>query len=354
VSSQKDAKWIDLFLDIIETAYLGSDFQYEKQTFRLQPTLVQPADFYRRTFGSSLTSYESLLKALDPVFKSLASSEVYRVRTGWIAQGLKGYNGRRIRRIVVGKDIFLIPDLSRQPSIGVDTSGCGNNDSVVVVCLIPDYEGAYVWLERHLKLPKDHIKKEFHWSKLNSTYRNELLNKFELTLSICCDGLLVIKTNALNERRGKIENLFKNLIEGCFSGYERDPKQKDLRPNLKRKFFNAVNRVPIHCDADFRPLTPEKVVRLLVQTLAKRDGGRFEEYTPLFANLHSHESQPIQIADLMAGAIKTVIENEKSKELLHLLPFDLRKMKRYSDNPPKAYYWLAKADKTELSGAVCL
>lgn len=136
------------------------------------------------------------------------------------------------------------------------------------------------------------------------------------------------------------------------------PRLKDLklrlRPNLKRKFFNAVNRVPIHCDADFRPLTPEKVVRLLVQTLAKRDQGRFEEYTPLFANLHSHESQPIQIADLMAGAIKTVIENEKSKELLHLLPFDLRKMKRYSDNPPKAYYWFAKADKTESSGAVCL
>lgn len=338
---RKDAKWIDLFLDIIEKAYLGSDFHYEKQTFRLQPTLVQPADFYRRTFGSFLTSYESLLKVLDPVFKSLACSEVYRAGTGWIAQGLKGYDGRKIRRIVVGKDTFLIPDLSRQPSVGVDTSGCEDNDSVIVVCLIPDYEGAYVWLERHLNLPKDHCKKEFHWSKLNLTYRKELLDKFELTLSICCDGLLVIKTNALNDRREKIENLFKNLIEGCFSGYERDPKQKDLRPNLKRKFFNAVNGVQIHCDADFRPLTPEKVVRLLVQTLAKQDGGRFEGYTPLFANLHSHESKTIQIADIIAGAIKTVLQNERSKELLCQLPFDLRKMKRYSDSPPKAYYWFA-------------
>jgi hypothetical protein len=72
---QRDPKWIDLFLDIIEKAYLGSDFQYNKQTFRLAPTLVIPADFHRRTVDSH-SSFESLLKALDPVFKSLASSEV--------------------------------------------------------------------------------------------------------------------------------------------------------------------------------------------------------------------------------------------------------------------------------------
>jgi len=339
VPTQKDTTWIDLFFDIIEKAYLGIDFQYGKQIFRLRPTLVQPADFYRRTFGSSLTSYESLLKALNPTFKSLASSEVYRDRTGWIAQGLRGYNDRRIRRIKADGDVFLIPALSKQRSIGIDTSGLRNNDSVIVICSIPDYEGAYIFLERHLKLPKDHYKKEFHWSKLNTVYRGEVLKKFELTLSICCDGLLVIKTNALNDRRGKIENLFTNLIEGCFSGYERDPNQKNLRPNLKRKFFEIVNDVQIHCDADFRPLTPEKVVRLLVQTLAKKDSGQFEDYTPLFANLRSHESKPIQVADIVAGMIKTTIETGISQKSLQQLPFDLRKMKRYSDNPPKAYFW---------------
>jgi hypothetical protein len=338
VPTRKDTKWIDLFFDIIEKAYLGSDFHYGKQTFRLQPTLVQPADFYRRTFGSSLASYESLLKALSTTFKSLASSEVYRDRTGWIAQGLKGYDGCRIRRIEVDGDVFLIPDFSKEPSIGIDTSGLGNNDSVIVICSIPDYESAYIFLERHLKLPKDHYKKEFHWSKLNAKYREELLKKFRLILSICSDGLLVIKTNALNDRRGKIENLFKNLIEGCFSGYERDPNQKD-RQNLKRKFFEIVNKVQIHCDADFRPLTPDRVVRLLVQTLAKKDGDQFEQYTPLFANLHSHESKPIQITDILAGMIKTAIGTGASQKSLQQLPFDLRKLKRYSDNPPKAYFW---------------
>ena len=286
-----------------------------------------------------MTSYESLLKALDSNFKSVARSEVYRVKTGWVAQGLEGYNGHKIRRIKVDGKIFLIPDLHKRPSVGIDTSGLGSNDTVIVICSIPDYEGAYTFLERHLRLPKDHRRKELHWSKLNSTYRQCLLNNFKLILSICSDGLLVIKTNALINRRGKVKNLFKNLIEGCFSGYEKDPKQKSLRPALKKRFFETLNGIETHCDADFRPLTPNKVVRLLVQTLAKKGEGYFESYTPLFADLRSHESQPIQISDIIVGIIRTKIERANPLDSLQLLPFDIRKMKKYKRNPPKAYYW---------------
>jgi hypothetical protein len=32
----------------------------------------------------------------------------------------------------------------------------------MVICSIPDSEGAYFWLEEHLKLPKDLEKNEFH------------------------------------------------------------------------------------------------------------------------------------------------------------------------------------------------
>jgi hypothetical protein len=138
-----------------------------------------------------------------------------------------------------------------------------------------------------------------------------------------------------------MENIFANLIEGCFSGYEGDPTQKNLRPSLKQKFFMATNGVQVHCDSDFTPLTPGKVVRLLVQTLAKQKGGYFESYTPLFANLHSHESKPIQIADIIAGLVKTKIANEDNQETVKSLPYDLRKLKKYSDNPPKAYFWFA-------------
>jgi hypothetical protein len=340
MNAKKDTKWIDLFFELIEKAYLGSEFTYRKETFRLQPTLVRPADFHRRAFGSSLTSYESLLKALDPSFKSLASSEVYRVETGWIAQGLRGYNGHKIRRIKVNEEIFLIPDLSKQPSVGIDTSGMGCNDTAIAICSIPDYEGAYFFLEEHLALPRNHDQKELHWRKLSSNHKQNLLDNFKLVLPICCDGILVIRTSALNDRRGKIENLFTNLVDGCFSGYEKDPKQGNLRPALKKRFFGMVNGVATHCDADFRPLTPDKVVRLLVQTLAKKDGDQFESYTPLFANLRSHESKPIQITDIMIGIIRTMMERAELLEPLQPLPFDMRKMKKYADNAPKAYFWL--------------
>jgi hypothetical protein len=339
LTTKKDSKWITLFFDIIEKAYLGKQFTYRKQTYRLQPTLVRPSDFLRRTFGSSLTSYESLLKALDPTFKSLASSEVYRVRSGWVAQGLKGHDGHKIRRIKVNRDVFLIPDLSHRPSVGVDTSGLSCNETVIAFCSIPDYKGAYLFLEEHLKLPKDHNQKEFHWSRLNSSYKQDLVNKFGSILPICSDGLLVIKTAALNNRKGKIENLFTNLVDGCFSGYEKDPKQNRLRPALKRRFFEIVNGVEIHSDSDFRPLTPDKAVRLLVQTLAKKDGGQFESYTPLFANLRSHESKPIQITDIIVGVIRTMIERGNSLEPLQPLFFDIRKLKSYRNNPPRAYFW---------------
>jgi hypothetical protein len=159
--ADKNPRWIDLFFEIIEKAYLGREFVYKHETFRSKPTLVKPADFHRRTFGSSLTSYESLLKVLDPSFKSLASSEVYRVKTGWIARGLIGYNGHKIRRIAIDKDFFLIPDLSQTPSVGIDTSGLGNNETVIVVCFIPDYGGAYFFLEQHMKLPKDKQKMSY-------------------------------------------------------------------------------------------------------------------------------------------------------------------------------------------------
>lgn len=341
MTSGRNPKWIGLFFEIIERAYLGQQFTYGRDTFRLQPTLVRPADFHRRAFGTSLTSYESLLKALDPDLKTLARGEVYRVRTGWIAQGLKGYAGHKIRRIVSDKDVFLVPNLTCGPAVGIDTSGLGNDDTGIVICSIPDFQGAYFFLENHLKLPKDHIRNEFHWSRLNSDCRRDLLRKFRLLLPICCDALLVIRTNALNDRRDKIDNLFRNLVEGCFSGYEKDPVQGGLRPALKCRFFQKVNNVPIHCDADFRPLTQDKIVRLLVQALARKNGGQFETYTPLFANLRSHESKPIQIADIFAGLVKTIIKEEGTLAPIQLLPFDLRKMRKYSDRPPKAYFWFA-------------
>jgi len=339
VDKKKDTKGMDIFIDIIEKAYQGTSFQHGKETFRLAPTLVRPADFHRKTCNAQ-TSYESLLNALDPAFKTLAASEVYRAKTGWITKSVNGYTNRKIRQITVDKELFLLPNMSKQPTVGIDTSGCQDNiNTVMVVCSIPDPEGACVWLEKHLKLPKDPKTNEFHWVRLNQNYRRLLLDNFELALAICCDCLLVIKSDIFFGRKGKMDTIFVNLVDGCFSGFESVPSQAEFRANLKQRLFKATNRAEVHCDDDFAPLAPAKVVRLLVKTLAKqKQRGYFESYTPLFATLYSHESTSIQIADLIAGMVKSKIDN-KEFNVLKPLPFDARKLNKSFKAMPKAYFW---------------
>ncbi|MCL1976720.1 MAG: hypothetical protein FWG55_01215 [Candidatus Bathyarchaeota archaeon] len=343
VDKKQDLKGMDLFIDIIEKTYLGTNFQYSGETFRLTPTLVKPADFHKKP-AEVQTAYDALLKTLDPAFKTLATSEVYRANTGWITKAVNGYKGHKIRKITVGEEVYLLPNISKQATVGIDTSGCRDNlNTVMVVCSIPDFEGAYLWLEKHLALPKDVKQNEFHWNKLGQSYRKRLLDNFELVLSVCCDCLLVVKTNVFLNRKGKMLSVFANLVEGCFSGFENVPSQAAFRAELKQRFFRAVNRVEVHCDDDFLPLRPDQVVRLLVKTLAKQ-WGYFENYTPLLANLYSHESKPIQIADIIAGMVKTRIES-KENLLLRPLPFDARKLANYSNHLPKAYVWLSEKEE---------
>lgn len=339
-SKSKDSqkpRWIRLFLSIIRAAYLGERFTYKGNDFDLEPTIVKPSDFHRR-IASPSTRYELLLNSLDPQFKYLARSEVYRVRRGWVKQGLNGYNGMKIRRVKVENDVILLPILSDKPSVGIDTSFIQPMTTVLAFCFLPDPKGAYAYLEKHLNLPKTHNHREFKWVKLNQNFKAKVFKKFELFLSICCEGILVINTDALVSPIGKVENIFFNLIEGCFSGYENDPIQAKLRPALRKKFFKLASDVQIHCDADFRPLTPNKVVRYSVQILAKR-GKYFEKFVPLFAELKSHESESIQVADIIVGAIRTKIQNKEPLHPLKSLPFDGCKIKSCKGRFAKAYYW---------------
>ena len=272
--------WAKLFLSIIRAAYLGDKFQYNNRTYNLKPTLVNPYDFSRRIIHPS-NDYYRLLASLDAHFKDLARTEVYRKNTGWIAQGLKGHHGQRIRRIKYGKEVFLIPVLSGNSSVGIDTSSIEHKTSVMAFCFTPDAEAAYTYLERHLFLPKTHNHAEFKWTKLNREYKAKVLVKFSLLLLLSCSALLVIETDAIISSFGKFENTFRNLIDGCFSGCERDTNK---RVALKKKLFQLANNVPIHCDKDFPHLPPDKAVKTFVQTLAKQNGW-YERYTPLYAPL---------------------------------------------------------------------
>ncbi|MBT0160122.1 hypothetical protein G4O51_09070 [Candidatus Bathyarchaeota archaeon A05DMB-2] len=333
---QEENGWAKLFLAIIRAAYLGDKFQHNNSTYNLKPTLVNPYDFSRRIINPS-NDYYKLLASLDSHFKDLARTEVYRRNTGWIAQGLKGYHGQRIRRIKHDKEIYLIPVLSNNSSVGIDTSSIGQKTSVIAFCFIPDAEAAYTYLERHLLLPKTHNHAEFKWIKLNRDYKAKILENFNLLLPLCCNALLIIETDAIVSPVGKFENTFKNLIEGCFSGYEREVNK---RTALKRTMFQLANNVPIHCDKDFPHLPSDKAVKLFVQTLAKQNGW-YERYTPLYAPLASHESKPIQIADIIAGTIRTKIQQNEALDPLIPLPFDKRKIASCPGKSAKAFYWIA-------------
>ena len=129
--------WITLFLDIVEAAYLGNEFEYEGRSFKLKPTLVMPYDFLKRTSKAD-TEYERLLGSLDPRFKEAADSEMYRRGEGWISRGVGGYYGTRIRRIESGDRTYLLPVISEQPSVGIDTSSIQNKTTVIGFCFIAD------------------------------------------------------------------------------------------------------------------------------------------------------------------------------------------------------------------------
>ena len=87
---------------------------------------------------------------------------------------------------------------------------------------------------------------------------------------------------------------------------------------------------------------PPDIVRALVQTLSKKNG-RIQPYTPLYTALRSHESQPIQITDLIAGGIRTNLrpkdEPPFSLRRLYFNEKHLRAADRRKGLHVKAYHW---------------
>jgi hypothetical protein len=150
-----EESWNRLFLSIIHDSYIGGKCTYNNQSFSLLPTLITSYDFLR-TIKKPETELDRLLDSLDPRFKAVARSEMYRRGVGWIDRGIAGYEGMKIRQIKVGAKSYLLPILSHSAAIGVDTTSIGSRTTVVCFCCIPDPEAGYIYLERHLNLPKTH------------------------------------------------------------------------------------------------------------------------------------------------------------------------------------------------------
>lgn len=97
----------------------------------------------------------------------------------------------------------------------------------------------------------------------------------------------------------------------------------------------------MHCDSDFTPVSPEDVVRTLVRQLAKIDSG-FDRFTPVNVPLRSHESIPIQIADILVGAIRELRINGLSIQPFEDLWFDNRKIRSWKGSFAKTAYFVTK------------
>ncbi len=303
---------------------MGEGYRFRGSNYDLKPMLLGKYDVLRSIVNPA-SEFERLVKDLPRDFKSVARSELYRKSGGWIEGGKES---RRFKEIEVGGRPFIVPILGKQ-NVGIDTSD--SESTFICVACFDDAECGYGYLERHLQLPKAKQPVELKWTKLNPDYRAKVLENLLTLFEVSVSAILVIKTNALVKPEEKLTDVFIKLIDGCFSGYER--MQGALRAELKSEFFKLTNETPVHCDADFSPLSTDKIVRQLVKTLA---GG--SPFIPMHVGLKSEESHAIQVADIICGAAKTLIRaNRESEARVEQMPFDNKLKGKGKD--AKVYYW---------------
>jgi hypothetical protein len=324
--------WYGVFLQAVRDGFSGGTIRRESKIFTFSPRLVQPYDFLRRREGRD--DFERYLDSIDERFFEVARSEMYRRERGWIDRAV---GSGEIRRVRVGELEALVPRLSTSASVGIDSSSIGNHWRIFGLFAIPDEASAYGYLEKHLGLPKTHNHGEIRWSKLNPEKRGSVIARFEQCIGVCCQAALLINTDVLTGAKSQIRDRIANLVDGCFGGYEKTDAQN--RKSLRKRFFEMMNGAPVHCDPDFSPLPPGEVVRVILKRLSKQDG-EFAECTPLVAQLHSHESRPIQIADVLVGAIGRLLGERKSILPLRRLRFDPRRIRSYPKTRAECYYFV--------------
>lgn len=317
----------ELFTEIVRCAFLGGNHVIDAKSYALEPTLLRKYDLLRKSpeFGSK-TGMNYLFSNLQSDFTTTAKSELYRKSGGWMD---RSYDERKVKQFQIDKDIFLVPILSK-PAVGIDTSS-NDEDTFVCFAFFDNYKAAYHYFEKILEVPKTRTEKpEFKWNKLSPECRAELDQNLEYILGMSCEFVMILKTNALKQPEEKLVDIFTKLIEGCFSNYE---YKLESRLKLRNKIFKLANDIPIHCDADFSPLTPDKIVKQFVKILSSEN-----EHMPLHAEKDSHESEPIQVADILCGILKECIINKKRDNLISW-EFHNKLKSQTKERHAKCYYW---------------
>jgi len=328
----------EIFLETVKNVFSGCTFQHENILRELSPTIVSTSDFLRY-FEEPKNPYEMYLKQLPESFKRAVRSELYRAETGWIT---RSNNEKRVLQYQFERQTYLIPILL-DPAVGIDSSGTPES-TIIVFAFYDNYGAAISYLENHLHIPKSKNPTEFKWNKLDPKYKRVIHQNIDVILNLSCKAVFIVNTNFINILRKMTTNIFINIIDGCFTGYEKDPVQNiNFRRELRHKLFDCINNIPTHCDSDFLPLRPEKIVRLLVRLLSKYNGEP-QQNLPLYAPLTSEESEPIQVTDLLAGVINMKTSNEENPpHPFSQLFFNTKKLSKKYRNAGvfvKAHYWL--------------
>jgi hypothetical protein len=315
----------ELFLRIVRGTFQGKLVLGTTQ-YVFTPRLFRPYDLLKK-MGSPHDDFDKFITKLDSRFVALAKSEMYRTGKGWIDKAL---SARHVRQLSIDTVQYLIPCF-RTETVGIDTTSV-DKTRFIGIFVVPDYDTAAILFDKHLGLPKTHNHAEWKWSKLDDQYREAVLKQFNTTLRVCCRAGLVIETDVLSGK-AHLKDKLTNLVEGCFSGYE--AVEGERRKKLRSLFYSYINNVPVHCDSDFQSVPPQEVVRILVRQLAKTDSG-FESFTPVNVPLRSHESIPIQVADILVGAIKELGVQHHSIQPFDNLWFDKRKIRSWKGSFAKA------------------
>lgn len=326
--------YYEVFLDLVGRCFSGFEFRGRDKSVEVDPFCLAAYDLLG-TFDSD-TSIGRYLGTLSPEFVASAKSELYRSRRGWIVRGVE--EGRIVSYREADKH-FVVPKLSSF-AVGIDSSS-----NTFVVCFFDNHIGGIKYVEDHLHVPKGSVgkKKEFKWNKLNPENRQKIQDHLERILNISCQGCFAINTNLINSGNRLTPSQMAGLVDGCFSGYNNDPDQNlEMRQGFRERFFGYCDGVPTHCDPDFQKLDPRDIVRIIVRQLSYQYG-HTRECTPAYATLQSHESLPIQLADLLVGCISSKIRNGESPPMpLDRLYFDTRKLSRTDRRRgryAKGYYW---------------
>lgn len=323
--------WYQLFITVLRAAYEGRA-SFGGQVYAFEPRLLRRYDLLRKR-GPPRDKFDEFLSLLDPKFFDVAKSELYRKEKGWIDRSVQSGDARLSD--TEDEDRYLIPRYSKDRTVGIDTSSIDERVRAIGIFVIPDASAGELYFAKHLKLPKTRNHAEWKWTKLNDSYRKSTMNCFKTCLTVCAEAALVIETDALTEAKAHHKTRIENLVEGCFSGYEKTEGQK--RATLRTAFFSLINNTQVHCDPDFHPLSSEEVVRTLVRQLAKANSYS-HPFVPVNVPLHSYESPTIQIADILVGAFKELRKSGQQVNPFARLYFDKRKIRRFGSVARASYF----------------